>query len=119
VSFGVPTGSYYIVIRHRNHIAVMSAAAVALTGTAATYDFTTGQAQAFGTAPMVLVGTKFCLYAGDTDLSGTVDAADRSAAWNQRNLSGYYGEDCDLSGTCDAADRSITWNSRNVSTQVP
>jgi hypothetical protein len=119
VEFDVAPGSYYIVVRHRNHVAVMTAAAVALTGTSSAYDFTTDQAKAFGTNPLVLVGTKYCLYAGDADQSGTVDAADRSASWNQRNLTGYYGEDCDLSGTVDAADRSITWNSRNVSNQVP
>jgi hypothetical protein len=43
----VNNGNYYIVIRHRNHLGVRSSSAVALSGTATTYDFTTGQAKAF------------------------------------------------------------------------
>jgi hypothetical protein len=61
----------------------------------------------------------FGLFTADTDGSGTVNAADRSNSWNQRNLSGYFGEDVNLSGTVNASDRSIIWNNRNISTQVP
>jgi hypothetical protein len=120
VAFDVLGGAYYMVVYHRNHLSVMTAAAATLVnGATAFYDFTTGQGQAFGSIPMVLVGTKYCLIPGDADGSGVVDAGDRSATWNQRNLSGYYREDCDLSGVVDAGDRSMTWNSRNAVSQVP
>jgi len=66
-----------------------------------------------------LGGGYYGVYTADTDGSGTVNAADRSNTWNQRNLSGYYGTDVDLSGTVNAADRSTVWNNRNLSTQVP
>jgi hypothetical protein len=66
-----------------------------------------------------LGGGYYGAYTADTDGSGTVNAADRSNTWNQRNLSGYYGTDVDLSGTVNAADRSTVWNNRNISTQVP
>lgn len=45
----LPPGNYYIVIRHRNHLAVMSAHAVALSISSSTYDFTTGGNRYFGT----------------------------------------------------------------------
>ncbi len=46
----VPEGDYYIVIKHRNHLAVMSANAVHLNSTTSTlYDFTTGSDKYYGT----------------------------------------------------------------------
>ena len=58
------------------------------------------------------------MYSGDADDSGTVDANDRAASWNNRNLTGYIDCDCSLTGTCDANDRAVTWNNRNKSTNV-
>jgi len=117
---GVPLGNYYVVIYHRNHLAVMTANTVNLSNNPILYDLTLAQTQAYGTDPMKDLGTgAFGLFASDTDGSGTVNAADRSNTWNQRNLSGYYGTDVDLSGTVNAADRSAVWNNRNISTQVP
>ncbi len=48
-----------------------------------------------------------------------VDALDRSACWNDRNLSGYYATDLNGDGVVDALDRSICWNNRNLSVQKP
>jgi hypothetical protein len=61
----------------------------------------------------------FGMLAGDANGTGTVDANDRSAAWNNRNKTGYEAADCNLPGTVDANDRSITWNNRNKTTSVP
>ena len=55
---GVADGDYYIVVYHRNHLPVMSAAAVTLAeGVTVNYDFTTAQSQAFGTNAMSEVAT--------------------------------------------------------------
>lgn len=118
---GVSAGNYYVVVRHRNHLAIMSAAPVALSDTSALYDFTTAQTQAYGTNPMKdLGGGPFGMVTGDTDASGAVVAADRNNTWNNRNITGVYsGSDTDLSGTVVAADRNNTWNNRNLVTQVP
>ncbi|MBP1682619.1 MAG: Cell wall protein Awa1p, partial [Ignavibacteriaceae bacterium] len=113
-------GNYYLVIYHRNHIPIMSSNSTYLDYVSVQYDFTNSQSKAFGTNPMKdLGGGYFGAYTGDTNGSGTVDASDRSNAWNQRNVSGYNGSDVNLSGTVDAADRSVIWNNRNLSTQVP
>ncbi|MEI8048842.1 MAG: hypothetical protein WCI92_15780 [Bacteroidota bacterium] len=47
---GLSAGNYYIVIHHRNHMPLMSAAAVALSATGALYDFSLGSAQVYGGA---------------------------------------------------------------------
>ena len=116
-------GSYYLIFRHRNHLAAMSASALTFSNSpAALYDFSSGLGQCYGTDPNRAVQLNSGVYgmaAGDADGSGTIDASDRSAAWNERNQIGYSGADCNLSGTVDASDRSITWNNRNKSTSVP
>jgi len=120
VSLNATAESYYLVIKHRNHLAVMSTAAVALSsGSSTLYDFTTGSDKYYGVSAKLLESGVYSLYSGDTDASGTVDANDRSATWNYRNSNGYFSSDCDLSGMVDANDRSVTWNNRNLSTNVP
>ena len=111
-------GNYYIVVRHRNHLAVMSIGTVILpNGTV--YDFT-ASGQAYGSTPTVAVSTGvYAMWCGDTDGSGAVDATDRANTWNSRNTSGYAGNDTDLSGAVDATDRANTWKNRNILTQVP
>ncbi|MCB0747846.1 MAG: hypothetical protein KDC90_10330 [Ignavibacteriae bacterium] len=52
--FGVPSGSYYIVVLHRNHLPIMSAGAVTMSNTTpAAYDFTTGSDKYYGTGGSV------------------------------------------------------------------
>lgn len=121
VAFFVPTNvEYHIVIKHRNHLSIMSSVSIPLSVSTPLYNFTTGQNKAYGTNSMNdLGGGVYGLFTGDIDGSGVVNAADRSQVWNQRNLLGYYGTDVDLSGNVNAADRSIVWNNRNLSTQVP
>ena len=121
VSFpGLPAGNYYLVVYHRNHIPIMTANPVQVSETPTLFDISAGSGQAYGINAMKdLGGGVYGLYTADTDGSGTVNAADRSNIWNDRNLSGYYGTDVDLSGTVNAADRSSVWNNRNLTTQVP
>ena len=115
-----PAGDYYVVVIHRNHLPVMTATKVTISYSPVLYDMRTNSANVYGTnAVKDLGGGYYGIYTGDTDGSRTINAADRSNTWNQRNVSGYNGSDLDLSGTVNAADRSIVWNNRNTSTQVP
>ncbi len=117
---GLADGNYYLVVRHRNHLAVMSTAAVSLNILPASlFDFSAGLGQYFGGDAKLFESGVYGMYSGDANGSGTVDASDRSATWNSRNQSGYLNADCNLSETVDASDRSLTWNNRNKSTNVP
>jgi hypothetical protein len=70
---GISAGNFYVVIRHRNHLPVMSAAAVSLNAASAQYDFTTSVSKAFGTNPMMaLTGGGFGMWAGDVNRNGNV-----------------------------------------------
>jgi hypothetical protein len=115
----VTPGTYYIMLRHRNHLAVMSGGGVALTPTSALYDFTTALSKYTGGDAKLLSTGIYGLYGGDADGSGDVAALDRTATWNGRNGVGYVLADVDLSSDVAANDRSLTWNNRNKATQVP
>lgn len=97
-------GNYYIIIRHRNHIAVMSAAPVPLNSATLLYDFTTAQSNAYGSNPMAaLTGGVFGMISGDGNADGTVDYTnDIIAQWSPFfGLNGYYNGDYNLNGTVD------------------
>ncbi|MEI6899004.1 MAG: cohesin domain-containing protein [Bacteroidota bacterium] len=87
----VVPGSYYIVIRHRNHLAIMSAAGVSLSTSSALYDFSTDQAKAYGTNPMVaLTGGGYGMFTGDANSDGHVFTNDFTL-WRQLlGTSGVY-----------------------------
>lgn len=109
---GANVGNYYIVVRHRNHLAVMNPTPVSLTAALnpAAYDFSTAQAKGYGTNPMIATGTRFSLYAGDVNGDGVVkyNAAnnDRALIYSRiggvsftATVSGYFNEDVNLDGT--------------------
>jgi hypothetical protein len=117
-------GSYFIVVKHRNHLSIMSAAAVALSTSSALYNFTTAQAQAFGTNPMIaLTGGVFGLYAGDSNVDGQVTALDFNT-WNANTKAGqvgYVADDMNLDGQVTALDFNV-WNANTklgAATKVP
>jgi hypothetical protein len=74
VSFaGLAAGNYHVIVRHRNHLSVMTSAAVAVSSATALYDFTTDQGQAYGTEPMTGLNAglaPFALWAGDANADG-------------------------------------------------
>jgi hypothetical protein len=112
-------GNYYIVVRHRNHLAIMSSTPVALDENSARYDFTTGVSKYYGGDAKNLASGIYGMYGGDADGSGDVAAEDRTVTWNERNLVGYLQADVDLSSDVGATDRALTWNNRNKSSRVP
>lgn len=114
----VPAGNYWVVIRHKSHVDVMSDAPIYVGGaTSSQYDFTT--LGAFGNGLKTLANGVQVLYDGDINQDGKVDSADRSALWNARNQSGYLIEDTTLNGYCGADDRSQAWNNKNIESQIP
>lgn len=111
---------YFVAVRHRNHLGAMTAATVALSASPVAIDFTDGSTATWGSNAQKDLGSGvFGLWASDLNASGTVDAADRSEAWNSRNLFGYRSSDASMNGVTDAADRSATWNNRNRIEQLP
>jgi len=69
----MPNGNYYIAIRHRNHLGVMTAAPVALnTATATSIDFSAAATATWGTDARNNQGGVMMLWAGDANGDGVV-----------------------------------------------
>jgi hypothetical protein len=68
-----PTGTYYILIIHRNSIETWSkSGGESMTrGVLKNFDFTSSSSQAFGNN-MMLKGTKYCIYRGDVNKDGSI-----------------------------------------------
>ncbi len=121
---GIFSGSYYIVIRHRNHLAIMSASAIALSSSSNLYNFSSSQSQAYGTNPMKdLGGGIFGLFAGDSNKDGQITALDFNT-WNVNTKSGqvgYVSDDMNLDGQVTVLDFN-PWNANTklgATTNVP
>jgi hypothetical protein len=118
----VNAGSYYIVIYHRNHLAIMSAAPIPLTSNSALYDFTTAMNKAYGQDPMIeLVAGKFGMYGADGNADGTVNLVDREDVWQVQNgTMGYLKGDFNMDSGVTITDANQLWNISNGKiTQVP
>lgn len=117
--YNAPTGNYYMVLKHRNSLETWSK-----TGGESfaidsiySYDFTSSPSQAFG-SNLILVGSKYCLYSGDVNQDGIVDASDLAEVENAAGitLTGYSNTDINGDNIVDAGDISIADN--NVTASV-
>ncbi|MCK6621767.1 MAG: phytase [Calditrichaceae bacterium] len=121
---GLTPGNYYLVICHRNHLAIMSNSAQALDASGALYDFTTAQEQAYGFNPMKeLAGGIFGMIAGDGNADGEINDVDKDAIWRFQNGTAYHYSkfaDFNFDGGIDVLDMNLKWRPNlNRSTQVP
>jgi hypothetical protein len=116
---GVPTGSYYIVVRHRNHLAAMSASAVALSSSSAPYDFRSGLSQYYGGDAKDLGGGEFGLYAGDGNADGGVYGEDYTLYRTSQGEEGYEAADYSMDGGVYGEDYTLRRVNQGKETAVP
>ena len=110
--FAAQTGTVRVIIKHRNHLAIMSND---ITGfnTSKSYDFSTSLSQAsnaFGDpAQMTLKFGKWCMWAGDTFNDNFIDGTDRSTISGNlgKNDETYLINDLNMDGFADGTDRSL------------
>ena len=111
-------GNYFIQIRHFNTVETWSkpgGISMLFTDTAY-YDFTSSVSQAYGNNQK-LIGGKYCLFSGDLDQNGIIDASDMSRVMNDS----YYGlmgrfliSDVNGDGIVDISDVVIVNNNTGV-----
>ena len=119
---GSITGSYYVVIKHRNSIETWSKLAYDFSGVGPfAYDFSTAATQAFGDN-MKSIGGVFVVYVGDVNQDGIVDGTDMlevGTASRPPVLNGYFPQDVNGDGLVDGTDMLlIGTNSRPPVAQV-
>ncbi|MCY7360685.1 MAG: hypothetical protein LH629_01245, partial [Ignavibacteria bacterium] len=104
-----PNGNYYLIIDHRNALQTWSSVPVAISSTIPSfYDFTSANSQSYGDN-MILNGTRWCLYSGDVNRDGTIDATDLNLIDNDvfYGALGYSGTDLNSDAFTDGTDISI------------
>jgi len=110
-------GDVHIVVKHRNHMAVMSSVALAFRSDTVRYDFSTGIDKAFPLplptlpAQMLMKEGVATLWAGDLDMNHIIQAADIGIFNNHFYNIGatwiYAIPDMNMDGTVDSIDSAI------------
>jgi hypothetical protein len=125
VEYDTTDATFYIVVRHANHLPVMSVEAQFLSVLSlANYDFTTALTQAYGPEAMELVTTagppRYGLVAGNAAGSDRrVNGADRQAVKSQLGLTGWRTGDVTLNGIVDAQDQTLARTNTGRETDIP
>jgi len=91
------SGSYYLTVKHRNHIETVSADPIDFSNTGS-YDFSTSASQAFGNNQKELESGVYGIYAGDVNQDGSINIDDSGTAITdvRNGLQGYV--PCDITG---------------------
>jgi hypothetical protein len=116
VAYLPETGSYYLTIKHRNHLETVSAATIDF-ATATNYNFTTAASQAYGDNMLELEAGVFGIYGGDVNQDDILSGADLVAATADVRgvVTGYVVTDVNGDGVLSGADLvKITGNVRTV-----
>ena len=133
IGIAAAPGNYYLVIKHRNHLGVMTSAVQnGLTwGTASTvssHNFTNNLANSYTTGPSALALLEsgvWGMISGDGNSDRAIDATDQNLVWrpadNQTwdySTNGFA--DFNLDKSIDATDQNLFWRPNNgKSTQLP
>lgn len=124
---------YYVVVRHRNHLAIMTSNKVPLTLKSAgetglqTVDLTDETIVLGGAEALKAIARRaddsiiYGMPGGDYNTDGIIDNVDYDRIWAWRDYEGYWNEDTDLSGIVTTKDYNISWNNANMNkiTLVP
>ncbi len=110
---------YYIIVKHRNTIETWSYGSIYFDNNNMNFDFTLNANYAFG-SNQILKGSKYCMYNGDANQDGIIDASDVSETDNNafNSASGYIRSDNTGDNFVDAEDLSIVDNNANYSVGV-
>ena len=110
LAMGIANGSYKVVVRHRNHLGVMTANSIALSGTTTTVNLKLPATAAYGTEARQDVGGTQVLWSGNTRVDNSVKYTGSNNDRDQiivsvggttpnNTVNGYRSEDVNMDGT--------------------
>jgi hypothetical protein len=110
VSFNVDaTKTYYIVVEHRNHLAVISKNAETLSNNTLTCDFTDTSKVYSGASALVLLNDgKYGMIGGNSNADNKVYVDDYNATGSKMFSQGYFSGDLNMNGTVYVDDYNLT-----------
>ncbi|MGB1204368.1 MAG: proprotein convertase P-domain-containing protein [Chitinophagales bacterium] len=109
VAFEIEPNDYYIVVRHRSHLDIMSATPVSLSNDEQAYNFTTGASQAYGNNQQkMLFDDVYAMWASDIDGNGVTTNMDFNIYSQQlSSINEYLNADLNLDGIVSIADFNL------------
>ena len=116
------TNDMYIVIWHRNHLAILSNNPVVLFNNAGSYDFSTGSNKVYGGVPgYKSLGPVWGMVVGDINADKAIDGTDIDNAWApDAGDYGYKAGDLNFNGEVNNIDKNDFWFiNYNTSSSVP
>lgn len=100
--------TYHFILRHRNHLDVMTRQPLTASASMIQYDFTTAATQAFGNDQMKQVATGvYALYAGDYNADGIITVKDFNRYVSEASQFGYRSADGNLNRTVETQDFNL------------
>ncbi|MCF8367856.1 MAG: hypothetical protein K9G76_02350 [Bacteroidales bacterium] len=111
----------YVVLWHRNHLAIMTSEPLVPSGDIYTYDFTSSPTSAYEMGQIDLGGGVYGMIGGDSDGNGIIDTNDKDVNWMMdAGLQGYFGSDLNLDSQVNNIDKADIWNKNNgEATPIP
>lgn len=120
----LPSTTYRVAVRHRNHLGIMSNTAVDLAAGNLVDFASTGGISIYGSQATTLIGNTRCMWMGDVDMNGSVKYTgvdnDRDQILTRLGgavntlATGYFAEDANLDGVVKYTgvdnDRDALWN---------
>jgi hypothetical protein len=112
---GVPFASYFVAVRHRNHLGFRTENLISLSSASPMLNFTNNSVTLHGITPVnPLTATVSCMNGGDGNYDGSLDGTD-SAIWELQNggFGNYFDNtDYNLDESVDSVDSAI-WELNN------
>jgi uncharacterized protein (TIGR02145 family) len=106
----VVTDNLFIVVNHRNHLAVMSSGAVAKSGIGMSWDFTSQLENAYLGGQKQIGPGVFGMIGGDSDGNGIVETADLEPGWDlNAGIQDYVAFDLNLDSQINNPDKNDIW----------
>jgi hypothetical protein len=105
------TNNLFVLLWHKNHLGIMSAVPLTLSGGMYSYNFTTSGTQAYGAnSQKQLVAGKWGMYSGDGDANNTINTADKTGTWTPNaGKKGYLNADFSRNGQVSNQDKNDYW----------
>jgi len=113
----------FVVVRHRNHLGILSASSLTILDGKYVIDFSTSVDQVFGSinSQKELSPGIWGMIAGDANANGTIEMEDKNSSWRpESGNEGYYSSDLNFDGQINNLDKdNLLLDNLNYSSQIP
>ena len=116
---GITSEGYYLIVKHRNHLSIMSSDTLSCSHSTK-YDFTTSLSKAYGKNSMAdLGGGRFGMISGDNNNDKTISVSDYNLISTNLDRTGYRQPDNNMDGIISIADYNFVEANLFNYTKIP